>query len=131
MAIPCTKTDIGCWRTHSRRLHLISWEPLHASSQGGYQRDVLPKGRDKTISCGHHPQFLEGEHDHDRHEGIIMILGKRVYTMILVKNFESNLVDGDVSERAASAEDDRTRNHTRLQVITANEQLWFYKPHHT
>ena len=60
-----------------------------------------------------------------------MILGKRVYTMILVKNFESNLVDGDVSERAASAEDDRTRNHTRLQVITASEQLLFSKPHHT
>ena len=53
-----------------------------------------------------------------------MILGKRI-TMILAKNFESNLVDGDVSERAASAEDDRTRNHTRLQVITANEQFYF------
>ena len=59
-----------------------------------------------------------------------MILDKRV-TMVLVKNFESNLVDGDVSERAASAEDDRTRNHTRLQVITASEQLLFSKPHHT
>ena len=61
---------------------------------------------------------------------VIMILGKRI-TMILAKNFESNLVDGDVSERAASAEDDRTRNHTRLQVITASEQLLFSKPHHT
>ena len=59
-----------------------------------------------------------------------MILDKRV-TMVLVKNFESNLVDGDVSECAASAEDDRTRNHTRLQVITASEQLLFSKPHHT
>ena len=63
------------------------------------------------------------------HEGVIMILGKKV-TMILAKNFESNLVDGDVSERAASAEDDRTRNHTRLEVITAEEQLSFSKPHH-
>ena len=61
---------------------------------------------------------------------VTMILVNRV-TMILVKNFESNLVDGDVSERAASAEDDRTRNHTRLQVITADEQLLFSKPHHT
>ena len=56
----------------------------------------MPKGRDKTISCGHHPQFLAGEHDHDGQEGVTMILDKRV-TMILVKNFESNLVDGDVS----------------------------------
>ena len=60
-----------------------------------------------------------------------MILGKRVYTMILVKNFESNLVDGDVSESTTSAEDDRTRNHTRLQVITADKQILFSKPHHT
>ena len=61
---------------------------------------------------------------------VTMILVNRVI-MILVKNFKSNLVDGDVSERAASAEDDRTRNHTRLQVITASKQLLFSKPHHT
>ena len=60
---------------------------------------------------------------------VTLILGKKV-TMILVENFESNLVDGDVSERAASAEDDRTRNHTRLDVITAEEQLLFSEPHH-
>ena len=80
----------------------------------------MPKGRYKTISCGHHPQFLAGEDDHDGREGVTLILDKRVtmilvfrvtmilvyrvnmilvnrVTMILVKNFESNLVDGDVS----------------------------------
>ena len=64
----------------------------------------MPKGRYETISCGHHPQFLAGEHDHDGDEGVTMILVKRVamilvngVAMILGKNFESNLVDGDVS----------------------------------